>query len=243
MSSMSLPEAQQYVIAGSEAECESTYLNNCSCMAYAFDHKRCSIWVSNGYQRKTKLNCDIINGTGNYETDKFLDMSNISLPEARQYVTAGSQAECESTCLNNCSYMAYVFASDRCSIWVGELLNLKKGFAYESNGKPLYVRVAVLELQSPKKSKGRVTVDVVGGASGLAVLLGLIIFVILRQRKKIFRPGKAILEASKIIEGGDVFSLLDLWLEGNADPEELIRVCRGACWCIQYEETQRPSMG
>jgi hypothetical protein len=32
-------------------------------------------------------------------------------------------------------------------------------------------------------------------------------------------------------------------LEGDADLEELTRVCKVACWCIQDEETQRPSMG
>ncbi|XP_060672795.1 G-type lectin S-receptor-like serine/threonine-protein kinase At2g19130 [Ziziphus jujuba] len=50
--------------------------------------------------------------------------------------------------------------------------------------------------------------------------------------------------AAKItIEGGDVFSFVDPRLKGNTDPERLIRVRRLACWCIQYEETQRPSMG
>ncbi|XP_015880992.3 G-type lectin S-receptor-like serine/threonine-protein kinase At2g19130 [Ziziphus jujuba] len=49
--------------------------------------------------------------------------------------------------------------------------------------------------------------------------------------------------ASVTIDGGDVQSLLDPSLEGNADLEELTRVCRVACWCIQDDETRRPSMG
>ena len=49
--------------------------------------------------------------------------------------------------------------------------------------------------------------------------------------------------ASIIIEGGDVLALLDPNLEGDADVEELTRVCRVACWCIQDDETRRPSMG
>jgi serine/threonine protein kinase len=44
-------------------------------------------------------------------------------------------------------------------------------------------------------------------------------------------------------EYGDILSLLDHRLEGDADLEELTRVCKVACWCIQDEETQRPSMG
>ncbi|KAJ4830460.1 hypothetical protein Tsubulata_048240, partial [Turnera subulata] len=42
---------------------------------------------------------------------------------------------------------------------------------------------------------------------------------------------------------GDVLSLLDRRLEGNSNGEEVIRICRLACWCIQDDETQRPAMG
>ncbi|PON80516.1 S-receptor-like serine/threonine-protein kinase [Parasponia andersonii] len=50
------------------------------------------------------------------------------------------------------------------------------------------------------------------------------------------------LAANVTITGGDVLSLLDPSLEQNADVEELERVCRVACWCIQEDETHRPSM-
>ncbi|XP_010061897.2 G-type lectin S-receptor-like serine/threonine-protein kinase At2g19130 [Eucalyptus grandis] len=49
--------------------------------------------------------------------------------------------------------------------------------------------------------------------------------------------------ASKIAEGGDLLDLLDPNLETNAHTEELTRICRVACWCVQDEETHRPSMG
>ncbi|XP_038693170.1 G-type lectin S-receptor-like serine/threonine-protein kinase At2g19130 [Tripterygium wilfordii] len=49
--------------------------------------------------------------------------------------------------------------------------------------------------------------------------------------------------ASQIIQGGDVLSLLDPRLEENADVAELTKVCKVACWCIQDDETFRPSMG
>ncbi|KAF8043224.1 hypothetical protein BT93_A1539 [Corymbia citriodora subsp. variegata] len=48
--------------------------------------------------------------------------------------------------------------------------------------------------------------------------------------------------ASKIVGGGDLLDLLDPNLETNADTEELTRICRVACWCVQDEETRRPSM-
>ncbi|KAL4273430.1 hypothetical protein GQ457_13G003550 [Hibiscus cannabinus] len=46
-----------------------------------------------------------------------------------------------------------------------------------------------------------------------------------------------------ISNGGDVLSLLDPKLHGDANAKEVIRACRVACWCIQDEEQNRPSMG
>ncbi|KAL6999522.1 hypothetical protein U1Q18_000682 [Sarracenia purpurea var. burkii] len=48
---------------------------------------------------------------------------------------------------------------------------------------------------------------------------------------------------NKLETGGEVLSLLDYKLGGNADEEELTRACRVACWCIQDDENDRPSMG
>ncbi|WOL18097.1 G-type lectin S-receptor-like serine/threonine-protein kinase [Canna indica] len=50
------------------------------------------------------------------------------------------------------------------------------------------------------------------------------------------------LVASKLIEG-DVESLLDQRLGGEANMEELERACKVACWCIQDDESSRPTMG
>ncbi|XP_021288818.1 G-type lectin S-receptor-like serine/threonine-protein kinase At2g19130 [Herrania umbratica] len=49
--------------------------------------------------------------------------------------------------------------------------------------------------------------------------------------------------ANSVSNGGDVLSLLDSKLQGNANAKEVIRTCRVACWCIQDEEERRPSMG
>lgn len=48
--------------------------------------------------------------------------------------------------------------------------------------------------------------------------------------------------ASKPAEG-DVVGLLDHKLEGDAKLEEVTRVCKVACWCIQDDENYRPMMG
>ncbi|PKI67036.1 hypothetical protein CRG98_012574 [Punica granatum] len=49
--------------------------------------------------------------------------------------------------------------------------------------------------------------------------------------------------AKMLTEGGDLLELLDPRLGRDADMEELTRVCRVACWCVQDEEHDRPSMG
>ncbi|KAJ4760859.1 Serine/threonine-protein kinase [Rhynchospora pubera] len=48
--------------------------------------------------------------------------------------------------------------------------------------------------------------------------------------------------ARKLIEG-DVQTLLDQKLNGEAPIQELERACKVACWCIQDDETSRPTMG
>jgi len=48
--------------------------------------------------------------------------------------------------------------------------------------------------------------------------------------------------ANKVVEG-DILSLLDPRLDGNANLEELGRACKVACWCIQDNELWRLSMG
>lgn len=50
------------------------------------------------------------------------------------------------------------------------------------------------------------------------------------------------LVTSVVVESGDVLSLLDPRLDGNAELEELENLCKIACWCIQNDESHRPPM-
>jgi hypothetical protein len=51
------------------------------------------------------------------------------------------------------------------------------------------------------------------------------------------------LYAAAQLHEGDVLCLLDRRLEGNANVKELDVACRVASWCIQDQESDRPSMG
>ncbi|KAK4286210.1 hypothetical protein QN277_002799 [Acacia crassicarpa] len=46
-----------------------------------------------------------------------------------------------------------------------------------------------------------------------------------------------------VVQGGNVLSLLDPSLKGNADMDEVARTVKVAAWCVQDDETHRPSMG
>ncbi|XP_044972284.1 G-type lectin S-receptor-like serine/threonine-protein kinase At2g19130 isoform X1 [Hordeum vulgare subsp. vulgare] len=51
------------------------------------------------------------------------------------------------------------------------------------------------------------------------------------------------LYAAAQVNEGEVMCLLDARLEGDANVRELDVLCRVACWCIQDQEDDRPSMG
>uniref|UniRef100_A0A1D1XWH9 Receptor-like serine/threonine-protein kinase n=1 Tax=Anthurium amnicola TaxID=1678845 RepID=A0A1D1XWH9_9ARAE len=49
--------------------------------------------------------------------------------------------------------------------------------------------------------------------------------------------------AAKKLQEGEIYALLDERLQGGADMEEVSRASKVACWCIQDNESHRPSMG
>ncbi|KAF3443790.1 hypothetical protein FNV43_RR13480 [Rhamnella rubrinervis] len=188
-----------YAVCGVNGRCDERSLSFCNCLR-GFEPKSQSDWdledYSSGCRRKTKLQCENNITTGaNGGKDIFLQMSGITFPEAGRSVTAATAAECESTCLNDCSCTAYAYDSN-CLIWNGDLLNMKQLSEDERNGETLYARVAASE--SRKKNNGIVIGAVVGVAAGSVVLLSLIGLLIMRQRKKILSPGKAVIEGSLV---------------------------------------------
>ncbi|KAI3714099.1 hypothetical protein L1987_72689 [Smallanthus sonchifolius] len=50
------------------------------------------------------------------------------------------------------------------------------------------------------------------------------------------------LVANVLMVGGDILSLLDNRLNREASVEQVTKICKVACWCIQDEEDSRPSM-
>ncbi|KAL7250368.1 hypothetical protein ACSBR1_012385 [Camellia fascicularis] len=167
----SLPRQQceVYDFCGQYGICNNIIQPFCNCLA-GFNPKSLNDWnlsdYSGGCVRRTELLCGNITAA-NQEKDRFWEISNTRLPEFPQSVVVGSAAECESSCLNNCSCTAYAYDSNGCSIWIGELMNLQDG-----SGNTLYLRLAASEFPKPKSKKGIIIGAVVGSVA--VVLLGLI---------------------------------------------------------------------
>ncbi|CAL5393835.1 unnamed protein product [Camellia sinensis] len=76
---------------------------------------------------------------------------------------------------------------------------------------------------------------------------GMMLFELISGRRNNYQSEAAkyfpIWVSHVVIEGGDVFRLLDSKLETHVDVEEVWRICKLACWCIQDDANHRPSMG
>ncbi|CAO2828791.1 unnamed protein product [Amaranthus hypochondriacus] len=78
---------------------------------------------------------------------------------------------------------------------------------------------------------------------------GMMLFELVSGRRNIYEASDGRLEffptwaMSTVLREDDVLSIIDPQLDGVAEKEEVVRICKLACWCIQDNENQRPSMG
>ncbi|KAJ8630732.1 hypothetical protein MRB53_024055 [Persea americana] len=224
---------EAYSLCGAFSFCSQTALPFCSCLQ-GFTPRSPIDWNLNdwsaGCSRRTPLQCES-NSSGNGQREVFLMMKVSNLPENPQSLAAGSVQDCESACLNNCSCTAYAYGS-QCSLWYGDIFDLRHLSIDVGDGSPLYIRLAASELPN-SNGKKRVVIGIIAGVAGRRNSEHS------EDEKIVFFP---IWAASRMAEG-EVISLLDSRLEGNAVVEELQRALRVACWCIQDDENHRPSMG
>ncbi|KAK4255415.1 hypothetical protein QN277_008418 [Acacia crassicarpa] len=187
-------QCEVYAFCGSFGSCNENSQPFCTCLT-GFKPKSQTDWDlqdhSGGCVKKTKLLCESPRSS-NGEKDGFLAMPNVALPKHAQPVGVGNAGECESTCLNNCSCAAYAYDSNGCSVWNGDLLSVQQLSQDDSNGKTFYLKLAASELPDTKRKKGEVIGIVVGVVGGLGVLLAILLFVIIRRRRRIVGKGKSV---------------------------------------------------
>ncbi|KAK1566564.1 hypothetical protein Q3G72_001463 [Acer saccharum] len=188
-------------------------------------------------------------------------MRSMFFPDNPESLAVGSIDECESACLSNCSCNAFAY-DNGCSIWKGDLFNLQQLESGDETGRNFHIRIAESELiQTSVKHKSVKTVLIVCAAiAGFCILCVLVAVILWRRRPTVLLEGvdgrrnREKLEtgfedyfplrvAKTVQNGEDVLALLDDRLEGNAITEELNGACKVACWCIQDDKKDRPTMG
>ena len=137
--------------------------------------------------RNTQLECSR-NKTTKELTDQFFPIPSVSrLPDnAHAMEAVASAQECMNVCLSNCSCTAYSYSTGGCSIWKGELLNVKQhNGTTDTNGEILYLRLAAEEVQSWGNSgRRRMVIGILIGASVSALVLFVVVLLLVIQRKK-----------------------------------------------------------
>ncbi|KAA8524505.1 hypothetical protein F0562_010928 [Nyssa sinensis] len=186
-------QCEVYAFCGAFGTCNQIVQPFCNCL-YGFKAKLENNWKLNDYSggcvRRTNLQCRNTS-TANGERDRFWVSPNMELPVSPKPVWVGSAAECESTCLDDCSCTAYAFESNGCSIWLGDLLNLKQLSEEDGRGKTLYVRLAASEFSSAKNKKGIVIRAVVGSVA-VVIFFGFALVVIRRWQRTSVGAAKAV---------------------------------------------------
>ncbi|KAM0910767.1 hypothetical protein ACQ4PT_013908 [Festuca glaucescens] len=209
---------------------------------------------SGGCKRNVPLQCQPNSNSGQTKPDKFYTMAGVRLPDNAQSAAGTSSRECEVACLNNCSCNAYTYDSSGCFVWHGVLVNLQEEYSGNGVG-TLFLRLAASELPDPdpKKSKTAIIGGVAAVLIILAIVMFFLFQK--RRRDRALRISKTAggtliafrrngdhgedaffptlvastlskkkLAASKLHEG-DVQTLLDPRLKGDANPDELTRAC------------------
>ncbi|XP_019159616.1 PREDICTED: G-type lectin S-receptor-like serine/threonine-protein kinase At4g27290 [Ipomoea nil] len=155
------PETQcdVYAYCGPFGICSDNSVPVCDCL-HGFRHRSETEWgiseFFGGCVRNTSLKCGI--NHQEEDMDRFRAYPNVRLPRHPKNTTAKNQAECESTCLRNCSCTAYAYddSNGRCSVWAGELLDLKQfGKDDVGNESTIYIRLAASEFPNIKDTSSK----------------------------------------------------------------------------------------
>ncbi|KAL1560737.1 non-specific serine/threonine protein kinase [Salvia divinorum] len=239
-------QCQVHDYCGGFGSCQNA-LPICSCLP-GFRIRNESDWnlkdYSGGCVREMSLQCNS-NGS-NGRGDKFWTVTDVGLPVNDELLTVGSVEECESSCFNDCSCTAYAYDDGRgCSVWNGDLVNLQQLNAGDGNGKVIRIRLSASSqvFSASKNSKGSMI------AKADVYSYGMMLFELVSGRRNSensddgtvkFFPSWA---ANAAVNGGDLLGLLDPVLDRNADVEQVLKICKIGCWCIQDDDNTRPSMG
>ncbi|GKV42564.1 hypothetical protein SLEP1_g49948 [Rubroshorea leprosula] len=153
-------QCEVYAFCGSFGICNEESLPFCNCLP-GFEPYSQEQWnkadYSGGCTRKTDLQCGNNNNSKGLG-DGFKMLPEVRLPESPMAVAVQSIDACQSSCLNNCSCIAYSYFGGNCTVWGKDLnlINMQKLSDTDASGIDFYLKLAgadlVTESKSPKRS-------------------------------------------------------------------------------------------
>ncbi|PAN41981.1 hypothetical protein PAHAL_8G114800 [Panicum hallii] len=148
-----------YATCGPFTVCSGNSNPFCGCME-SFSQKSPGDWElgdhTGGCVRDTPLDCtDTKNKTSS--TDIFHPIAHVTLPNNPEIIKdATTQSKCIEACLSYCPCTAYSYNNSICSIWNGDLVDVKKNDGTENNSEDvLYLRLAATDLEKLRKNTKR----------------------------------------------------------------------------------------
>ncbi|XP_065633225.1 G-type lectin S-receptor-like serine/threonine-protein kinase At1g11300 isoform X2 [Quercus suber] len=159
-SSVQSSRCGDYASCGNFSVCNETAQEPCSCLR-GFKPVSAGAWskgdVSSGCVRNTALQCSKNNS--DIQNDGFLLMSNVDWLDNPKPLEISSNKECQSSCLNNCSCIAYAFkkkfgpnrssrTKSDCIEWHGSFSYLKLPSIEDKYVNDFYLKLAPLELET-----------------------------------------------------------------------------------------------
>nr|POE76373.1 g-type lectin s-receptor-like serine/threonine-protein kinase [Quercus suber] len=156
-SSLQSSRCGDYALCGNFSVCNETAQEPCGCLP-GFKPVSAGAWtkggVSSGCERKTALQCS--NNNSDIQNDGFLLMSKVDWLDNPKPLEMSSNRECQSSCLNSCSCIAYAFeekfgpsrTKSDCIEWHGSFSYLKLPSIEDAYGNDFYLKLAPLELDT-----------------------------------------------------------------------------------------------
>ncbi|XP_028801028.1 uncharacterized protein LOC114756270 [Neltuma alba] len=161
-------ECDFYGTCGPFGICNSLSSPICSCLR-GFEPKNKEEWESqnwtSGCIRREALQCKKENnGSQVNKTDGFIKLERIKPPDHAEALPFNFEGtvDCRTSCLKNCSCVAYAFASGLgCMLWNADLVDLER--LLEGGGVDLYIRLAYSELGRARSITAPIVISVLMG--------------------------------------------------------------------------------
>ncbi|KAK6229545.1 hypothetical protein SCA6_018496 [Theobroma cacao] len=139
-----------YSYCGPFGSCNEKSVPVCSCLQ-GFEPDSIKNWNSLGFsggcKRRNALQC-VNNTTSKGAGDRFIPLSKVAPPSNPIALDVQSIDDCKSYCLNNCACSAYSYIQHGCSIWIGDLINLRVLSLDYISGKDIYLKLAAAEFST-----------------------------------------------------------------------------------------------